>query len=152
MLLQRVCGSQPVIRLTDDMDHLFDRLFRDPWGVTTGASGSACGWRPSIDVSESDTEVTVQAEVPGVDPKDIEVTVSGQVLTISGEKKESTEEKGEDSCCSERRFGSFRRSVRLPTSVDSENVTAEHKNGVLLIRLNKRKNAVPKRIAVKGLD
>jgi HSP20 family protein len=132
------------------MDQLFERFFGRTWDVMESGFGAMTAWAPSLDVSETDTEITVRAEVPGIDPKDLEITVSGQMLTLAGEKKETAEHRGENVYRSERRFGSFRRSVQLPTPVDTEKVTAEHKNGVLLIRLQKDQKAVAKRIPVKS--
>lgn len=135
-------------RFRTEMDRTFDRLFG---GLLPREDGGVFRmWAPTLDVSETDTEVTVRAEVPGIDPKDLEITVTGQLLTLSGEKKESSERKGENYFHSERRFGSFRRSITLPTTVDVDKVSAEHKNGVVKITLKKREGAVPKRIAVQA--
>jgi len=140
--------TSPMSFFRSEMDRLFDRFFGDDRGLTRPDAFGDTGWVPSLDVSETDTEVSVRAEVPGVDPKDLDISVSGQMLTISGEKKESRESKGESYHQVERRFGSFRRSVQLPASIDTERVSAEHKDGVVMIRLQKRPGAVPKRIPV----
>lgn len=142
-------GASPLGYFRSEMDRLFDRFLGDPWGLAREGLGMA-GWAPSVDVSETDDEITVRAEVPGVDAKDIEISLTGQVLTISGEKKETTETKDESYYRSERRFGSFKRSLQLPAGIDAEKVTAEHRNGVLMIHLKKRESAVPKRIPVKA--
>jgi len=134
-----------------EMDRLFDRCFGDMWDFTRGALGQPGSWLPSLDVSETDKEVTIRVEVPGVDPKDIQLAVTGQTLSISGEKREQTETKSESCFHSERRFGSFKRTVPLPSSIDPERTTAEHKNGVLMVRLAKRESAMPKRIEVKAI-
>lgn len=130
-----------------EMDRMFDRFLGGDWPFTR--AGGLGNWLPTVDVTETDREVTVRAEVPGLDPDDLDISVIGQVLTISGEKKESSEKKGEDYYHSERRFGSFRRSVSLPASVDSEKVSAKHKNGVVTIVLPKVESERPKRIPVK---
>lgn len=134
-------------RLRSEMDRVFDRFFGGHGFWDEG--GALRSWAPAVDVTETDTEVTVRAEMPGIAPGDIEVTVSGEMLTISGEKKETRERKGENFFQSERHFGSFRRSVALPASVDSEKVSAEHQNGVLTVTLKKKQSALPKRITVK---
>jgi HSP20 family protein len=131
--------------LRSEMDRVFDRMM----GALDGPFGGFGSGFPSLDISETDTEVCVRAEVPGVDPKELDVTLSGQTLTLAGEKKESTEHKGENYYHAERRFGSFRRSVQLPAPVDPEKMSAEHKNGVVLIKLRKHQSATPKRISVK---
>ena len=141
--------SSPVSGLRQEMDRLFDRFLGGGWGLTREGAFPSGEWVPLIDVSETETEVVVRAEVAGVDPKDIEVSLSGQVLTVAGEKKESKETQTENWHRSERRFGSFRRTLQLSASVDTEKVAAEHKNGVLLIRLKKVKNALPKKIQVR---
>jgi len=132
------------------MNDLFDRFFQDvPDRGVFGADDLAV-WHPSLDVTETDTDVTVRVELPGVDPKNLEVSVSGDRLTIAGEKEESSENKGENFYHTERRFGSFKRSVQLPASVDAEKITAEHKIGVLTIAMKKVEGAVHKRIPVKS--
>lgn len=143
-------SESPLGRFRAEFDRLFERFFEVPKDLAREGLSSFTGWGPSVDVSESDSAFTIRAEIPGVDPSDIEVALTGQTLTISGEKKESVETKEENWHRSERRFGSFKRSVTLPTSVDVENVSAKHEHGVLVIQLNKCKSAVPKRIAVRG--
>jgi HSP20 family protein len=130
------------------MDRLFDQFFGGPGPARATGFSPLRGFAPSLDVSETDTEITVRAEVPGIDPKDLEVSVSGNVLTLAGEKKESTERKGENYYQAERRFGSFRRTIQLPTEVNCEKISAEHRNGILMIRLPKVASAAPKRIPV----
>jgi HSP20 family protein len=140
----------PISSFRNEMDRLFDRFFGGAWDLAREGAFPWADWMPSIDVSETDTEVVVRAEVAGVAPKGIDVSLSGQVLTIAGEKKESTETQSENCYRSERRFGSFRRSLQLPASVDTEKVSAEHKNGVLTIRFKKLQSAQPKRIQVRS--
>jgi HSP20 family protein len=105
-------------------------------------------WSPSLDLSESEKEITVRAEIPGVDPENIDIAVSGNVLTISGEKKEEYEERSQSVFRAERRFGSFRRSVALPDFVDTEHVSADYDKGVLTIHLAKSEKDVARRIPV----
>ena len=90
----------------------------------------------------------VRAEVPGVEPKDFDISVSGDVLSISGEKKEESEERRGNVYRSERRFGSFRRHVRLPEAVDTDKIEAEYDKGILTIRLAKSEKVVGRRIPV----
>jgi len=140
----------PISSLRQEMDRLFDRFFGGAWDMTRELSSSWTNWMPAIDVSETESEVVVRAEVAGVDPKGIDVSLSGQTLTISGEKKESSETKDENCYRTERRFGSFRRVLQLPTSVDVEKVSAEHKNGVLTVHLRKLPGTQPKKIPVRS--
>jgi HSP20 family protein len=134
-----------------EMNRLMDRFFDSPWSFfDEDLLPSVSGWAPSFDVADGERDVTVRMEIPGVDPKDVEVTVSGNVLIISGEKKDSREEKGKHVVRSECSYGSFRRSVELPGSVDAGKVTAEHANGILTVKVEKSKAAAAKRIAVSA--
>lgn len=99
------------------------------------------GKQPTADVVETDTEFRVNAEMPGIDEKDIEVTVADGILTIKGEKSEEKEERKKDYHVSERRFGSYRRSFALPTTADIDKVQATMKNGVLSVFLPKAAEA-----------
>jgi len=139
-------------RFHSEIDHLFERFFDDPfWGgsrLTPELQGWVGAWSPSLDISEGSDEFVVRAEVPGVDPKDFEISVSGDVLSISGEKKEESRARRGNVYRSERRFGSFRRHVRLPEAVDAGKIEAEYDKGVLTIRLAKSERAIGRRIPV----
>lgn len=139
-------------RFHSEIDHLFERFFEDPlWGGSRQSPewrGWAGAWSPSLDVSEAADEYVVRVEVPGVDAKDFDISVSGDVLSISGEKKEESKEHRGNVYRSERRFGSFRRAVRLPDAVDSDKIDAEYDKGVLTIRLAKSEKAAGRRIPV----
>jgi len=105
-------------------------------------------WTPAVDISENDDCVLVQAEVPGMDPEQIDVSLEGNVLTIRGEKKEQRQDKGENFHRVERQYGMFMRSIQLPSDVVADKVTASFKNGVLEVRLPKSEEAKPKRVAI----
>jgi HSP20 family protein len=130
------------------MESVFERFFRDPFG--TAAAMSPFAWGPRIDLAETDTEVTIKAELPGVDAKDLDINVTGNTLTIRGEKKHDREEKGGDYYYAERQYGGFHRTVQLPVSVETDKVDAEFKNGVLTVTLAKNPQGRPKRITVKN--
>ena len=102
------------------------------------------GVAPRVDVTETENEITVSAELPGVDQKDIEVEIDNESLTIKGEKKEEKEEKGKGYYRAERSYGSFRRTIPLPCAIDVNKVTASHKKGVLSITLPKAPEAKKK--------
>lgn len=104
---------------------------------------------PAVNVSEDDTHVLVTAEIPGMDPNDLKVELRDNVLTISGEKKEEKEEKGESLHRIERSFGSFSRSVTLPAEVKDEGAEAKFKNGVLSLKMPKVESAKKKSIEIK---
>jgi HSP20 family protein len=127
----------PFVAFRREMDRMFDDFLSGFGGRPLAPFGSWSGVTPTIDVSESDKEVVVTAELPGLDQKDFEVTVSGDVLTLRGEKKAEREEKDGDVHYVERRFGSFSRSVRLPFEVRDEKVDAKYDKGVLTVRVPK---------------
>jgi HSP20 family protein len=129
------------------MDNLLDRFFNNPWDLAENDVNRSAWW-PSVDVMETDNEVVVRAEVAGVDPKDLDVSISGQVLTLTGEKKRSSEKKDENYYHTERFLGTFRRTIELPTAVSADHQSAEYKNGVLEIRMKKEPSLRPKRIPV----
>ncbi|MEN6451941.1 MAG: Hsp20/alpha crystallin family protein [Thermoguttaceae bacterium] len=139
----------PMVALRSEIDRLFDSFVREPFGALEWPSWGPGKWAPPVDVAENDKEVTVRAELPGIDPKDIEVTVVGNQIVLSGEKKESTETKEKGFYQSETRYGSFRRTIPLPDGVDTEKVDAQYNNGVLTLRLAKSPQAASKRIEVK---
>lgn len=138
-------------RFHSEVDRLFERFFEEPlWGESKllPELRSASLWSPSLDVSESEMEITVRAEIPGVEPEDLDIAVTGNMLTISGEKKEEREERSQSVYRAERRFGSFRRSVALPDSVDTENISADYDKGVLTVHLAKSEKSAARRIPV----
>ncbi|MBU4273101.1 MAG: Hsp20/alpha crystallin family protein [Planctomycetes bacterium] len=139
----------PMFALRSEVDRLFDSFLREPFSSLDWPLWRSDKWTPAVDVAENDKEVTVRAELPGIDPKDIDVAVSGNQLVLRGEKKETSEieEKGFHQC--ETRYGSFHRTVPLPEGVDTENVDAQYAHGVLTLRLAKTAPAAAKRIEVK---
>jgi HSP20 family protein len=111
------------------------------------------GWTaefPKVEMTEDDKGVLVKAELPGMDPKDIEVNVTGETLTIRGERKEEKEEKGKNRYYSEHRYGRFDRTIPLPAEVDADKVDATYKAGVLEIKLVKSGNGKSRKIAIKS--
>jgi HSP20 family protein len=136
-----------------EMDRLFNRFLGgfdlEPTRDMQLLEGE---FMPSVDITENDKEITVTAELPGMSDKDISVTVSKNELTIKGEKKEETEDKGKDYYQMERRFGSFCRVVPLTSEVDENKTDAEFKKGVLTIRMPKTAEArrAAKKVTVKG--
>jgi HSP20 family protein len=124
----------PFVTFRREMDRMFDHFFDGFPGRAGNGSGAIA---PAIDLDETDKEMVVTAELPGVTDKDIEVSLAGDVLTIKGEKKTETEEKKGGSYYTERRYGSFARSLRLPFEVKDGQVDAKFKDGILTIRLPK---------------
>lgn len=136
-------------RLRDEMERTFQRFFAEPAAIIEPKLLRSEGWIPPLDVSETDNEVTIRAEVPGIPAKDLNISVSGNRLTISGTKQEQEEKKGENFYRCERRFGSFQRLIDLPETVDPDKVSAESDNGVVTIHVAKRPGAKPRQVEVK---
>ena len=132
-------------RLRTEMDDLFDSFFR-------GLDRPFDGYRvwPAIDVAEQDEAIVVRAEVPGCKAEDIEISVHGNVLTISGEKKAEQEQKEKGYYYVESTYGSFRRELNLPTDVDAGKIEAVCKEGVLSVTLPKAAKAKAIKVKVKG--
>ena len=105
---------------------------------------------PSVDISEGKKNITVKAEIPGVEANDIDISLSGKLLTIKGEKKQEKEEKDENYHRMERSYGYFNRTIELPAEVDPEKVDASYKKGVLKIELKKTRESETKKIEIKS--
>ncbi len=125
----------------------FDRFF-DDFGLTEMSDDKQ--WLPTVDVSETDDQVIVRAEVPGMDKKDISITMSDGLLTIQGEKKQETEEEKENYRFVERRYGSFSRSLRVPSGVDADKIEASYKDGVLKVAIPKSESEKSRKIEITG--
>jgi HSP20 family protein len=125
----------------------FDRFF-DDFGLPELSSDKQ--WLPTIDVSETDDHVIVRAEVPGMDKKDINITMSDGLLTIQGEKKQEKEEEKENYRFVERHYGSFSRSLRIPNGVDADKIDASYKDGVLKVAVPKSEPEKSRKIEIAG--
>ena len=131
-------------RLHDEMDDLFSSFF-EGWNVPFFQRSRF----PAIDISEDENQIVVKAEVPGCQADDIDISVHGNTMAISGEKKQEQEKKEKGYCHIERHYGSFRRALNLPADVDTEGVEATCKDGILSIVLPKAEKKKPKSIEVK---
>lgn len=107
------------------------------------------GWSPLVDVIDKKDSIIVKAELPGVDKKDVKISLSENTLTIRGERKEEKEINKENCCCCERAFGSYSRTIALPTEVDKNKTKASYKNGILEIVLPKAEEVKPKEIEIE---
>lgn len=132
-------------RLRSELERLYDRVL-DP--RTFRRFTQEGEWMPSVDVSETAKEIIVRAEIPGMEAKDIDVNLDGNVLTIKGERKRDHEVRDENFHRVERSYGSFHRSLQLPAEVEGDKIKATYKKGVLKITLPKTKKAVGKKIEV----
>ena len=140
----------PVSQFRSEFDRLLDRFFSEPWSPFD--KDPRGDWMPSLDMTENDKEVTVKVEVPGLTADDIQLQVSGDLLTISGEKQEEIERKEDNWYHSERRFGSFRRTVQLPGHVDADKVTADYDKGVLVVHLPRDAKVKARKVAIRAHD
>ncbi|UCD56292.1 MAG: Hsp20/alpha crystallin family protein [Candidatus Hydrogenedentota bacterium] len=135
-----------LMAIQDEINRLFDiTMGRRPFERTGLFEGE---WAPAVDVYEDEHKVVVKAELPGMTDKDIEVNILGDTLTIKGEKKKEEEKKEKSHYRLERSYGTFQRSIALPTSVKSEEAKASFRNGVLEIEMLKKEEAKPKQIKV----
>ncbi len=136
----------PFVSLQDEVGRALERLMK---GEIDLPGFLHHGWEPALDVSETDDEIVVKAEVPGVDPKDLDIRVTGNVLTIKGEKREEKEEKTKEVHRIERSYGAFTRSIDLPEMVEAEKIKAECKSGVLTITLPKKPEAKSHQVKIE---
>lgn len=143
----------PFVTFRREVDRMFDDFFSG-FGSRAAVPWNS-GWQglvPTVDVTDGEKELVVTAELPGLDEKDFEVTLAGDVLTIKGEKKAESENRNGGAYYVERRFGSFSRSIRLPFAVEDEQVDAKCDKGILTIRVPKPADAQRqvRRIEVKA--
>ena len=138
--------AREMMTLREAMDRLFDDAFTRPLSLRDGWSASA----PAIDMYQTNDEIIVKAAVPGMKADDVQINVTGELLTIKGEMKEQEEKKEKAWHIREQRWGSFERSVALPTVVVADKAKAEFENGILTVTLPKAEEVEPKTITVKG--
>ena len=140
-MLYRMTTSSPIFGLRREIDRLFDDTF--------ARDGNS--WTPAVDVKETESDIRVELELPGLKPEDVEITAENGVLTIRGEKKSERKE-GEDSRYHviERTYGAFMRTFQLPQGVDEEQINAQFENGILELHIPKAALPQPRRIQIKG--
>ena len=131
--------------LQDRMNRLFDDAGR-PW--RTDEPAATTSWSPSVDIFETEGEIVVKAELPGMDRKDIQLNLENNVLSLRGERKFQKETKDDNYHRIERSYGVFSRSFSIPATVDEERIRADYKDGVLKIVLPKKDQAKPKQIKI----
>lgn len=136
-------AENPLVSLQREIDRLFDGFARNLTGRMAGALA------PSMDMSETEKEIEITAELPGLEEKDVQLNVADNVLTIRGEKKNQREEKEKDYHLLERSYGSFTRSVELPAGVDLDSIKAVISKGVLKVTVPKPAPSQTKKIEVK---
>jgi HSP20 family protein len=143
--LVRWTPFRDLMSIQDEMNRLFEDFFHRP-----AQAGEVGAWAPVMDVSESDDKLTVRMDLPGVSKEDVSIQIVGNSLQVKGEKKQEKEVKEENYHRIERTYGSFYRSVELPTRVVAENITARFKDGVLTIELPKAEEVKPHAIEIKS--
>ena len=136
-----------MVTLRDAMDRLFSEAFTRPWGLADGTRGSGM---PAVDMYQTDDDVIIKAVVPGMKSEDVQISVTGDTLSIKGELKEENDSREKAYHIREQRWGSFERTITLPTLVKSDKAQAEFENGVLTITLPKAEDVKPKTITIKA--
>lgn len=129
--------------LQGDMNRLFDRFFEH-----RGNGASSRRWIPAMDLVENETSLVLRADLPGLSEGDVDIEVKDNVLTISGERRSESEEKGEGFHRVERAFGRFSRALSLPEGVDAEKIAASFKDGVLEVTVPKPEETKPTRVQI----
>jgi len=138
-------APEPVYTLQQRLNRLLEETF-----LPLGAEPfSIAAWSPSCDIYETENEIVVKAEIPGVKKEDVKLSMQDSVLTLSGERKFEEETKKENYVRVERGYGSFTRSFTLPPSVDAKKISAEFKDGLLEVKLPKSEQAKPKEVEIK---
>jgi HSP20 family protein len=128
----------------DRFNRLFNETFAHAFSGGTGEETTTRAWAPAVDVLENDQNVVLKAELAGIDPKDVEIRIQDNTLTLKGERKFEKNVKEGNYQVVERSYGSFYRSFSLPAYINSDNVTADYKDGLLTLTLPKREEAKPK--------
>ena len=134
-----------MLSLRSNMDRLFDNFLYD-----SSSDFQQNAWDMALDVSENDDEYVVKATVPGIKPEDLDITYTGNTLTIKGETRAEETREDERYHLRERRFGSFQRTIALPSTVDADNIQAKCEDGVLTLQLPKAEEAKPRRVSVQA--
>jgi HSP20 family protein len=142
-MLYRTTLSAPVFGLRREIDRLFDDTF--------GRGDGVSAWSPAVDIRETDQEMVLELEVPGIKPEQVELTAENGVLTVKGEKKSERKEGDENDRYHvvERSYGNFMRSFQLPQGIDETKIEADYDNGILSIHIPKAALPQPRRIQIK---
>ena len=144
-------ADNPFVSLQNEIDRLFDDFTRGfPTFSASGGNGGAAVMMPTMDVAETDKEIEITAELPGLEEKDVQINVADNVLTIRGEKKAEKEQKDKNYRLVERSYGSFERSLELPEGFNADAIKASIDKGVLKVTVQKPAPAQVKKIEVKS--
>jgi HSP20 family protein len=158
-MASRNYGMVPVFSLRREIDRLFEDAFGNNLGRGTGGLGgtgmrasAVAAWTPAVDVREDEQEISLDLELPGISPDQVELSVENGVLTVRGEKREDRDERDEQGRYHiiERSYGTFVRSFQLPQGINEEQIAAEFNNGVLRIHVPKAALPQPRKIQIGG--
>jgi HSP20 family protein len=130
--------------MREEMDRIWDRFSKE-----SSTSAPESEWNPSLDLRETENSLVAEIEVPGIHPDDIQISVTPDTVTIAGEKKQQNQAKSKNCHIRERAYGTFNRTIKLPTAVNPDRVEARYKDGILHIFLRKSETAKRKRIEVE---
>ena len=146
MAISRWDPFRELSSIQNELNRLFGRTF----GTESGDEMRVAAWVPPVDVAETQDRFVITAEVPGLRPEDVDISVENSILRIQGERRFYDEQREDDFHRIERRFGSFARSITLPSTADPESIQASFDAGVLRIEVPKREEAKPRKIQVKA--
>ena len=130
----------------DDMDKMISNVFENDWNFPVR---SITNWSPPVDVKETDDSFTINADIPGLNKKEVNVNVANGIVSISGERKFDEKKESDNYHYRERQYGSFSRTFNIPDSVKEDDISASFKNGILTIELPKTEVALPKKREIK---
>lgn len=147
MSLARWDPFDDVLALRESMERMLEELW--PWRPQRRLRAMPALWEPPVDLLETDGEVVFRAELPGLDPKNLEVRITDDVLSLRGQVRGEEEERNANYYRRELRYGTFQRMVRLPTSVDADNARATYRNGILEVRMPKAARVMGKQVKVE---
>lgn len=146
--------EHPISRFRDEMGGMMQRFFNDPFFWNDDFIDRHTGFQPALNVEEKSDRYIVEAEVPGMDPKDIHVEVNGNILTVKGERRREERQTDENSHIHrmESSYGAFHRSITLPDDANLDAISADSKSGVLYVNVPKDKVKEPRKIDVRNRD
>lgn len=136
--------TDPILKMQREMNRMFESFFDNPFGAMRSMENWE-GFAPNIDVYETDKEIKMDVELPGMDEKNIDISLHNGILTISGKREDEETQKEKSYYRHERTFGSFRRSIQLPDEVDEDRIDASYSKGILKITLPKSEQSVTSR-------
>lgn len=132
--------------LQDEMN----RLFSSSFPRLSNQEEMSAGWSPSVDIYESETQVILEAELPGMKREDFDLSIENNIITLKGERRFEKKDEGDNYHRVERAYGSFTRSFNLPRTISTEDIKAEYKNGILTVTLQKKEEAKARKIEITG--